>query len=158
MIEQGFYIISDEFFKQFPDPYLKGNKNEKRPHCYAILDQKTGLYWMIPMSSRVDKYRSIMEKREKSGKPCDILHIAKLDNSKESVFLIQDIFPVSDEYIYRKYTINGNHLRITSESLAKIITQKSRRTIGLIRRGVKFTFTQADVLGIEQKLLNKNSR
>ena len=61
MIEQGFYIISDEFFKQFPDPYLKGNKNEKRPHCYAILDQKTGLYWMIPMSSRVDKYRSIME-------------------------------------------------------------------------------------------------
>lgn len=158
MIEQGFYIISDEFFKQFPDPYLKGNKNEKRPHCYAILDPKTGLYWMIPMSSRVDKYRSIMEKREQSGKPCDILHIAKLDNSKESVFLIQDIFPVSDEYIARKYTINGNHLRITSENLAKLIVQKSRRTIGLLRRGIKFTFTQADVLKIEKQLIKQKSR
>lgn len=154
MVQQGFYIISDRFFQRFPDPYLKGNKNEKRPHCYAILDTKTGLYWMIPMSSRVEKYRSIISKRERAGKPCDILHIAKLDNSKESVFLIQDIFPVSAEYIVREYTINGNHLRITSENLARIILQKSKRTIGLIRRGVNFTSTQADVLSIERQLLS----
>ena len=34
---------------------------------------------MIPLSSRIDKYRRIMERKEKAGKPCDIIHIVKLD-------------------------------------------------------------------------------
>ncbi len=40
-----------------------------------------------------------MEKKEKAGKPCDILHIVKLDDSRESAFLIQDMFPITEEYI-----------------------------------------------------------
>ena len=47
---------------------------------------------MIPLSSRIDKFRKIIEKKEQVGKSCDILHIVKLDDSRESVFLIQDIF------------------------------------------------------------------
>ncbi len=47
---------------------------------------------MIPLSSRIEKFRKIIEKKEQSGKTCDILHIVKLDDSRESVFLIQDIF------------------------------------------------------------------
>ena len=46
---------------------------------------------MIPLSSRIDKYKRIVEKKEKAGKPCDIIHIAKLDDSRESTFLIQDM-------------------------------------------------------------------
>ncbi|MGN0492284.1 MAG: type III toxin-antitoxin system CptIN family toxin [Acutalibacteraceae bacterium] len=157
MQERGFYVISDEFFKDFPDPYLKGNKEEHRPHYYALRDERTGLYWMIPMSSQIEKYTNIINKRISRNKPCDILHIAKLDNGKTSVFLIQDIFPVSDKYISRKYTIAENHLKITSERLAKIIEQKARKTLGMIRRGIKFTPTQPDVLFIEEKLLNNNS-
>lgn len=157
MQERGFYVISDEFFKDFPDPYLKGNKEEHRPHYYALRDKRTGLYWMIPMSSQIEKYTNIINKRVSHNKPCDILHIAKLDNGKTSVFLIQDIFPVTDKYISRKYTIAENHLKITSEKLAKIIEQKARRTLGMIRRGIKFTPTQPDVLSIEKKLLNNNS-
>ena len=30
---------------------------------------------MIPLSSRIDKYKRIVEKKEKAGKPCDIIHI-----------------------------------------------------------------------------------
>lgn len=30
--ERGFYVIRDKFFEDFPDPYLKGNKEERRPH------------------------------------------------------------------------------------------------------------------------------
>lgn len=152
----GFYIISDEFYKDFPDSYLKGNKNERRPHCYALKDEKTGLYWMIPMSSRIKKYENIISKRIQNGKPCDILHIAKLDNGKTSVFLIQDIFPITEKYISREYTIGENHLRITSEKLATIIEQKSRKTLGMIRKGVKFTPTQPNVLKIEKQLLKKD--
>ncbi len=155
MTEYGFYIIADRFFEDFPDRNLKGNKKEKRPHYFAIRDNKTGLYWFIPMSSKVEKYRALMNKREQAHKPCDILHIAKLDNGKESVFLIQDMFPISEAYIKREYTIAGNHLRVTSENLAKTITKKARRILGMIRRGVKLLPTQPDVLKIEKELLVK---
>ena len=78
----GFYIIKDKFFKDMPDPYLKGNKAGNRPHYYCFEDTSIGIYWMIPLSSHIDKYRRIMEKKEKAGKPCDILHIVKLDDSR----------------------------------------------------------------------------
>ena len=67
MKKTGFYIIKDRFFE----------------------DSATGIYWMIPLSSRIDKFRKIIEKKEQSGKPCDILHIVKLDDSRESVFLTE---------------------------------------------------------------------
>lgn len=58
---------------------------------------------------------------------CDILHIVKLDNSRESVFLIQDMFPITVEYTECEYTIAGNHLMLTSEHTAKVIEQKARK-------------------------------
>lgn len=157
MKECGFYIVSDDYFKVFPDPYLKGNKEERRPHYYALFDKDTQLYWMIPMSSRIEKYASIINAREKSNRPCDILHIAKLDNGQKSAFLIQDIFPVSKDFIEREYTIADNHLRVTSEHLAKTINQKAKNVLMLTRKGVKLNPTQPDVLKIEQILKDKTA-
>ena len=136
MKKTGFYIIKDRFFEDMPDPYLKGNKAGNRPHCYCFEDNTTGIYWMIPLSSRIDKFQKIIEKKEQSGKPCDILHIVKLDDSRESVFLIQDMFPIKEEYIEREYTIAGNHLMLTSEHTAKVIEQKARKVLGMLKRGV----------------------
>ena len=134
------------------DPYLKGNKAQTRLHYYGFEDTNTGIYWMIPLSSRIDKYTKIIEKKEKAGKPCDILHIVKLDDSRESVFLIQDMFPITEEYIEREYTIAGNHLMLTSEHTAKEIEQKARKVMGMLKRGIKFTPTQPDVVAILEKL------
>ena len=55
--------------------------------------------------SRTDKFQKIITKKEQLGKDCNILHIVKLDNSQESIFLIQDIFPIIEEYIEREYTL-----------------------------------------------------
>ena len=131
MKKTGYYIIKDKFFEDMPDPYLKGNKAGNRPHYYCFEDTNTGIYWMIPLSSRIDKYRRIIDKKEKAGKPCDILHIVKLDDSRESAFLIQDMFPITEEYIEREYTIAGNHLMLTSEHTATEIEQKARKVIGI---------------------------
>ena len=152
MKKTGFYIIKDKFFEDMPDPYLKGNKAGNRPHYYCFEDSSTGIYWMIPLSSRIDKYRRIMEKKESAGKPCDILHIVKLDDSRESAFLIQDMFPITEEYIEREYTIAGNHLMLTSEHTAREIEQKARKAMGMLKRGIKFTPTQPDVMAILEKL------
>ena len=93
-----------------------------------------------------------MEEKEKAGKLCDILHIVKLDDSRESAFLIQDMFPITEEYIEREYTIAGNHLMLTSEHTAREIEQKARKVMGMLKRGIKFTPTQPDVMAILEKL------
>ena len=60
MKKTGFYIIQDRFFEDMPDPYLKGNKAGNRPHYYCFEDTAAGIYWMISLSS-------IIEKKEQSG-------------------------------------------------------------------------------------------
>ena len=107
---------------------------------------------MIPLSSQIDKYKRIVEKKEKAGKPCDIIQIVKLDDSRQSAFLIQDMFPITDEYIEREYTIAGNHLMLTSEHTAKEIEQKAKKVMGMLKRGVKFMPTQPNVIAILEKL------
>lgn len=67
MRKTGFYIIKESFFEVMDDPYLKGNKEGNRPHYYCLEDTD-GLYWMIPLSSRIDKYRKIMNQKVKAGK------------------------------------------------------------------------------------------
>ena len=155
MKKTGFYFIKDKFFEDMPDPYLKGNKAGNRPHFYCFEESTTGIYWMIPLSSKVDKFKRIIEQKEKAGKPCDILHIVKLDDDRESVFLIQDMFPITENYIEREYTIAGNHLMLTSEHVAKEIEQKARKVVGMLKRGVRFLPTQPDVIGILNKLTQK---
>ena len=86
MKKTGFYIIKDSFFEDMDEPYLKGNKEGNRPHYYCFEDSVSGLYWMIPLSSRIDKYKKIVENKKKAGKPCDIIHIVKLDCFLQALF------------------------------------------------------------------------
>jgi len=155
MEKNGFYIVKDSFFEDINEPYLKGNKEGNRPHYYCFQDTATGLYWLIPLSSRVKKYKKIMQKKLAANKPCDVIHILKTDNGKENAFLIQDMFPITEEYIEREFTIAGNPMKVTSEHAAKEIERKARKILGMLKRGVKFMPTQADVMKIQEKLLNK---
>ena len=150
----GFYLIKDRFFEEMQEPYLKGNKKENRPHYYCFED-KEGFYWMIPLSSRVDKYKNIMSKKIAANKPCDILHIANLGVGKESVFLIQDIFPITEEYIEREYTVAGIPFVMRNEKVIAIIERKAKNIIKLLKRGIKINPTQPNVLAILEKLKDK---
>lgn len=156
MIKTGFYIIKDKFFDIVNDPFLKGNKQGNRPHYYCFEDLKTGIYWIIPMSSKLEKYKKIIEYKEKKGKKCDILHIAKLDNDKESVFLIQDMFPITEEFVEREYTIAGNHMKVTSEHVVKEIERKARKVLSLLRRDIRLTPLQPNVMKIYRQLKSKD--
>ena len=61
------------------------------------------------------------------------------------------MFPITEEYIEREYTIAGNHLMLTSEHTAREIEQKARKVMGMLKRGVKFTPMQPDVMTILEK-------
>ena len=152
MVKTGLYIIKDQFFKDMNEPYLKGNKEQNRPHYYCFKDTDEGIYWMIPMSSKIEKFQKIVDAKLIQGKSCDVIHIAKLDNDKKSAFLIADMFPITEKYVEREYTIAGNPMRVTSEHEAKAIEQKARKVLGMIKRGVKFTPTQINLEKILYKL------
>ena len=157
LVENGFYIINDTFFKDFPDDYLKRNHGENRPHYYCFKAEDTGLYWVIPLSKRSYKYKPIIEKFEmKKRKPCDKLHIINIAG-KESVFLIQDMFPITEEYISREYTIANLHLRILDQRQIDILNKKAKKIMNLIRLNIRFNHTQPDVLKIEKQLLIKKA-
>ena len=57
MVEHGFYIVKEKFFVDMCDSYLKGNKSENRPHYYCFKDDKEELYWLIPLSSKIEKLK-----------------------------------------------------------------------------------------------------
>ena len=154
MEKHAFYIIKDEFFVRFNDPFLKGNKEENRPHYYCFQDNTEGIYWVIPMSSRVEKYKKIIVKKKEQNKPCDILHICRLSSGIENVFLIQDMFPVTENYILRPYTIGENILTLTKDKDIKIVEKKALRIKNMIENGKRFIPYQVDAMKIKNELLS----
>lgn len=155
MEQFGFYVIKDEFFEKFNDPYLKGNKEQNRPHYYCFKDEADDLYWIIPMSSRVEKYKAVIAHKKEMHKPCDLLYVCKLSNDKENAFLIQDMFPITEKYILRPYTFAGNPLKLINETDRQIIESKAIRILNLIERKVPFNKFQPDVLKIKETLLEE---
>lgn len=150
----GFYILKDDFFTEMNDDYLKDNKEGNRPFYYCVKEVigEKNIYWMIPLSSRVEKYKGIIQSKIDNHKPCDGLHVCTLPSGKENAFLIQDIFPVTDEYVDREYTIGSNHLILPYEDDVSTIDRKARKVIRLIKKGIKLTPTSPDVLKILKKL------
>ena len=155
MQEHGLYIISEQFFRDFPDPYLRGNKGGNRPHYYAFRDKTSGLFWMIPLSSRVGKYSRIIENRKQRNLPTDTLFICDIGTGKQSVFQIGDMFPVTAEYIERAYTVGSIPLVLKNDVYVTEIEKRSQRVLNLLHHGVSFSPTQPDVLSIEKKLLRQ---
>ena len=96
-----FYFIKDEFFLDFPDPYLMQNKgpSHDRPCFYAWKDTATGLYWMIPFSSKVQKFREIYQKKIRRYGRCDTLLFGDV-LGREKVFLRSEERRVGKECRY----------------------------------------------------------
>jgi len=158
MILCGFYILKDHYFDEMNDPYLKNNKEGNRPFYYCVKEvtNTNHIYWMIPLSSRTDKYKKIIESKLSNNKPCDGLYVCKLPSGTESAFLIQDIFPITDCYVDREYTLGSNHLILPYEDDIAEIEMKARKVIRLLKRGIKLTPTSPDVLKILAKLNSNN--
>ena len=57
------YHIKDSYFDTVQDGKLMRNHEggALRPTYFCLRDEKTQLLWMIPMSSRVDKYKQFVE-------------------------------------------------------------------------------------------------
>lgn len=148
----GLYVVKNEYFTDFPDSGWMDNKGENRPHYY-VLEDSDGILWMIPMSSQVESYRAKIHREEaKRGKGnCIYYHIGVV-NGKERVFVISDMFPVTDEYILRPYTINKIPYIVKNSQLNAKLYSKAMKFIKLVEQ--KKMHSKHDIIGIKNKLLN----
>lgn len=157
VVTGSLYFVSDSFFEKIADPYLKINyKNTKRPHYFAFLDDNTGLYWLVPCSSKIEKFERIMQKKRQQHKPTDTIKIVKIFDRK-TVLLFQDMFPVMMGYIDGQYIKGGQPVKVADPKLIQELEKTARKVINLIHRGVRFTPTQPDVIRIEQIMLEELS-
>lgn len=157
MISGEFYYLIDQYFVDFPDPFLMQNKEtvggeaHDRPCYYAFQDHKTGLYWMIPVSSQVSKYQRYYDEKMKTYKQCDTLAFGRL-LGRDTAFLIQNMCPVIPKYIKNKYISKNNGIPVRVDGkLERELMKKAKRVLALQRKGVRLIFP--DVLSIEAELL-----
>lgn len=149
----GLYIIKDEYFSDFPNSKYMDNKGENRPHYYAIRDND-GLLWMIPISSKVEKFKAkIADVEAKTGKgKCFLFAIAPI-SGRERALVISEMFPVTEEYILRPYTVNGKPLIIQSTEVQRTIKTKSFRFLKMVNQGL--VKSPLNVMETKRRLLTK---
>jgi len=154
-IESGkFYFIKDKFFDLFKDYDLMQNKENgnKRPcyFCFKDLEDEE-IIWFIPISSKVEKYKAIYEKKLKTKKKVYNFVFGKV-LGKEKAFLIQNIFPTTEEYIENVYRNKECDVKIT-EALKENIISVSMNVIKLAKKGINIPFY--DIIEMKSVLLNK---
>jgi hypothetical protein len=157
MVKTGcLYFVDDAFFEKVNDPYLKINyDNTSRPHYMAFLDTATSLYWLVPCSSRVGKYEKIIERKRVNRKPTDSIKIVKIQDNK-AVLLFQDMFPTSARYIKEQYVRGGQAVYIADLKVVYELEKTAKKIINLLKRGVRFTPTQPNILTIEKLMQEKS--
>lgn len=156
-VEGHFYFLNDEYFAAFPDKNImtnkekQGNQEHNRPCFFAFRDTDSELLWLIPISSKVEKYRGIYDhKKEKYGS-CDTIVFCDVLGD-ERAFLIQNMCPATEAYIKNEYLQpSGDPVEVDGVSYAEII-RKAKRTLSRYRRGIKAIFP--DIIEIENRLKN----
>lgn len=151
-IKQGYsYHIKDEFFDMVQDKYLMGNKENEnyRPHFLAIQDYKNKkLYWMIPISSQVKKYKKIIDNKIRRYGKCNTIIIGKFAG-KDNVFLIQNSFPIIERYLDHVHTIENEPVTVHSK-LNRELTVSLRKVLAMYKHGIRLIFT--DIESIQEKM------
>lgn len=153
LIEGYVYHIKDEYFDIAKDPKLMQNKENGtyRPTYYGLPDKNTGLLWVVPMSTRIEKYQRHYDKQiSKYGKSLTIV-LGDYDG-KSSAFLLQNMFPITEYYISHIHTKKGNPVPV-NHNLQTIIRSNMSQIHRLIKRGVRIVFP--DVNRLEALMLEE---
>ncbi len=152
-IKQGYsYHIKDEFFDMIQDKYLMSNKENGnyRPHFLAIQDSKNKeLYWMIPISSQVEKYKDIIQKKIKRYGKCNTIIIG-IFAGRDNAFLIQNAFPIIKKYFDHVHTIAQKPV-IIHNKLNRELTVNLREVLALHKQGIHLIFPNIEYIQKEME-------
>lgn len=155
------YFVKDSFYERFKNCGLLENKEiingqpHGRPCCYLFkfdISEKE-IYWMIPISSKVDKYTNIYNKSMKKYKECDNVSFCYILGEKRAI-LPQNLFPITKEYIKEVYIDKNTNKPITIPSnIMAEVNKKARKKIRYNQAGKKFGMT--DIMKIYNELVSE---
>lgn len=105
------YFIKGSFYERFKGCGLLENKeiingkpHSRRPCCYLFKfsNDSDDVYWMIPISSKVEKYTEQYNKSIEKYGMCDNISFCYILGEKRAI-LPQNLFPVTKKYIGEMY-------------------------------------------------------
>ncbi len=147
------YHIKDEFFDIVNDDSLMTNheRGKKRPTYFTIKDKD--ILWFIPLSSKVNKYKKIVDKKvEKYGR-CDTILIREV-LGKESAILLQNAFPTLEKYIDHVHLLDNGKPAKVIKSLKDEILTNFKYMLKLKNKDIDLFFTDIDK--IKEIMLKEN--
>ena len=135
-ISEGyFYHIKDSFFELVQDGSLRKNKDGGgyRPHFLAIKDSANlDLYWMVPVSSRYEKYKRVFDDQIRKYHKCTKIVLGNC-GGHEAAFLVQNAFPITMDFIDHIHTVAKQPLRM-HVTTAKKIAESLRENLLVFRQ------------------------
>jgi hypothetical protein len=153
------YFVKDEFYNRFKNCGLLenkeiiNNKQHSRPCCYlfSFTKENTDIYWMIPISSKVEKYEKQYQHSMEKYHMCDNISFGYVLGEKRA-FLPQNLFPITEEYIGEIYLDKNTSLPITiPANLMVELNKKARKKIRYNQQGKPFGMT--DIMKIYNELI-----
>lgn len=152
-----FYFLSDAYYQDVPSEGLMQNKEpvngvpHGRPCFYAFFDEATRLFWLIPISSRVEKFDAIYQKKVQRYGKCDTILFGEVLGRKKA-FLLQNMCPVTENYISGEYIDARTSLPVRVDAaLEAELSKRVRKLLALQRKGARLVFP--DIAEIEKQLL-----
>ena len=139
------YHLKDDFFNLVQDKHLMKNKENGnyRPHYFCFQDSDNpDIYWAIPQSTQVAKFRQIYNAKVKKYGLCNTIIFGKF-SGRDNAFLIQNMFPIISKYIDHEHTVNGKPVNVHPK-LAKEIVRNAKQVLILYKKGIKLIFPDID--------------
>lgn len=122
---------------------MQNKENGNKRPCYFCFKSKKydNIIQFIPVSTKIEKYKKIynkkIQKQIKLGKKTSVDTIVFGDIANTySAFLIQNMFPVTQEYIENQYIKNKVPIRL-SNKLQEEIIYKANKVLNLYNHGMK---------------------
>ena len=151
-VQTGYlYHIKDDFFNKVNDENLMSNHElgRKRPSYFVIKDKE--ILWFIPLSSKVEKYQRIIDKKIKKYGVCNSILIREIKGEKNAI-LLQNAFPTLDKYIDHIHIINEKPLKVI-DTLKHEILSNFYYLLALKQQGTNLFFVDIDK--IKEKILEE---
>ena len=149
MITGHFYFLKPEYTQQFANPKFMNNNEHNRPYFCAFTEDSR-IFWLVPISSKVDKFERIYNNKVSRYGKCDTIDFCHILGRKKAV-LIQNMCPVTQEFILNEYNDPHDKPVQLCEKVRKRITHKAKKVLVLHHKGIDLLF--GDVLKIKEELL-----
>lgn len=145
------YHIKDSFFDKINDKGLMINHENGRSRPTYFTIKEKNILWFIPLSSKISKYQTIIDKKIKKYGNCKSIMISEIAN-KKSVILLQNAFPTLEKYIDYPHTMNGAPVRV-ADNLRDEILENFNSLLALKKQGLNLFFVDIDQ--VKEKMLDE---